>query len=201
MLFSDTYKEIKENSKSIYKERGSKFISYAYRVYSQNEIKQKLDEIKKTENGANHYCYAYILHPDKSTSRFNDDGEPNYTAGKPILKQIEKHELTNILIVVVRYFSGIKLGIPGLIRSYKTATMNVLKNTEIITKMIKEKYIVLFQHEEMNDVMRLVKEHSLEIINTDFQINCKLTFLVAKKKSEIVLKNFKKNHKLKITYQ
>jgi len=201
MLFSDTYKEIKENAQSIYKERGSKFISYAYRVYSKNEIKQKLENIKKTENGANHYCYAYTLHPDKSISRFNDDGEPNYTAGNPILKQIEKHELTNILIVVVRYFGGIKLGIPGLIRSYKTATMNVLEKTEIITKMIKEKYIVSFQHQEINDVMRLVKEHSLEIINTDFQINCKLTFLVAKKNSEIVLQNFKKNHKLKITYQ
>ena len=132
--------------------------------------------------------------------RFNDDGEPNYTAGKPILKQIEKYELTNILIVVVRYFGGIKLGIPGLIRSYTTSAINAIKNTEIIDKLIKEKYVILFEHEQMNDVMSLVKEYSLEIINTDFQINCKLTFLVAKKQSEVVLASFKNNHKIKIKY-
>ncbi len=200
MLFSDTYKEIKKNSQSTYKEKGSKFISYAFRVYSDLEVKTKIEEIKKKENGANHYCYAYVLHPDKSMLRFNDDGEPNYTAGKPILKQIEKNELTNILIVVVRYFGGIKLGIPGLIRSYKTAAINAIKNTEIIDKLIKEKYVILFEHEQMNDVMRIIQEYNLESIQTDFQISCKLTFLVPKKQSDMVLETFKNNHKIKIQY-
>ncbi|MBE37128.1 MAG: YigZ family protein [Flavobacteriales bacterium] len=200
MLFSDTYKEIEKNSKAIYKERGSKFISYSFLVYNESEIKKKLEEIKKKENGANHYCYAYRLHPDKSMSRFNDDGEPNSTAGRPIMKQIEKHDLTNLLIVVVRYFGGIKLGIPGLIRSYKTSTMSVLKESKIITKIIKEKYIVLFNHAYMNDVMRIIKDHELEIIHNIFDSNCKITFLVPKKKSDLVLRHFKKNHNLKITY-
>ena len=200
MLFSDTYKEIKTNSQSIYKERGSKFISYTFSVYNEEEIKSRIQEVKKNETGANHYCYAYRLHPDKSMCRFNDDGEPNSTAGKPILKQIQKNELTNILIVVVRYFGGVKLGIPGLIRSYGTAAMNAIKSSEIITKMIKEKYVVLFEHEQMNDVMRIIKEHDLEIIQTDFQISCKLTFLVPKKQSDMVLESFKNNHKIKIKY-
>ena len=201
MLFSYTYKEIKESKQSLYKEKGSKFLSYIFPVFNENEIKNKIEELKKNKNGANHYCYGYTLHPDRSLSRFNDDGEPNYTAGKPILKAIEKHELTNVLIVVIRYFGGIKLGIPGLIRSYKTAAINVIESAEIITKIIKEKYVILFEHAQMNNVMRIVKEHNLEIINTDFHVTCQLTFLVSKKKSELVLQHLKKNHKLKIQYQ
>ena len=200
MLFSDTYKEIKTNTKGLYKEKGSKFISYTFAVHNEKDIKSRIQEVKKNETGANHYCYAYILHPDQSIHRCNDDGEPNSTAGRPILKQIKAKELTNILVVVVRYFGGIKLGIPGLIRSYGTAAMDGIKKSEIITKMILEKYVVLFEHEQMNDVMRIIKEHNLEIIQTDFQISCKLTFLVPKKQSELVLASFKNNHKLSIKY-
>ena len=200
MLFSDTYNEIAEDSKATYKEKGSKFISYAFRVYDKNEIKKRIEELKKTENGANHYCYAYILHPDKSMSRFNDDGEPNSTAGRPILKQIEKNELTNILIVVVRYFGGIKLGIPGLIRSYKTATINVLENTQIIKKLIKEKYTILFKHKSINHVMQVLKQYNLEILNSNFEVNCKVEFLVPKNISENVLQQLTSDHNIKIHY-
>tara|TARA_Y100000994_G_C15637807_1_gene419914 strand:- start:218 stop:823 length:606 start_codon:yes stop_codon:yes gene_type:complete len=200
MLFSDTYKEITTNTKGIYKEKGSKFISYTFTVYNEKDIKNRIQEVKQNESGANHYCYAYILHPDQSIHRCNDDGEPNSTAGRPILKQIKANELTNILVIVVRYFGGIKLGIPGLIRSYGTSAMDAIKKSEIITKMILEKYAVLFEHEQMNDVMRIIKEYNLEIIQTDFQISCKLTFLVPKKKSNLVLKTFKNNHKIKIKY-
>tara|TARA_B100000579_G_scaffold434848_1_gene456682 strand:+ start:4167 stop:4772 length:606 start_codon:yes stop_codon:yes gene_type:complete len=200
MLFSDTYKEIAEDSKATYKEKGSKFISYAFRVYDKNEIKKRIEKLKKTENGANHYCYAYILHPDKSMSRFNDDGEPNSTAGRPILKQIEKNELTNILIVVVRYFGGIKLGIPGLIRSYKTATINVLENTQIIKKLIKEKYTILFKHKSINHVMQVLKQYNLEILNSNFEVNCKVEFLVPKNISENVLQQLTSDHNIKIHY-
>ena len=200
MLFDFTYKEITANSQGLYKEKGSKFIAYAYSVYDLDSIKKYLKEIKNIESSASHYCYAYRLYPDKSLYKFNDDGEPAYTAGKPIFKQIEKCELTNILIIVVRYFGGVKLGVPGLIRSYKTATINVLKNSNIIIKTIKDKYIVFFQPEHMNDVMRLIKHNHLEIIKTDFQQECSITFLVDREKTDLVLNLFKKNHHLRVEY-
>ena len=200
MLFDDTYKEITANSQGLYKEKGSKFIAYAYSVYDLDSIKKYLKEIKNIESSASHYCYAYRLYPDKSLYKFNDDGEPAYTAGKPIFKQIEKYELTNILIIVVRYFGGVKLGILGLIRSYKTATINVLANSNIIIKTIKDKYVVMFEPQHMNDVMRLIKQNNLEIIKTDFQNACSITFLVDRKNTDLVLSLFRKNHNLKITY-
>ena len=136
-MFDDTYKEIEAPSVGVYKEKGSKFIAYSYPIYSKEEIKQKIEEVKKIEHAARHHCYAYILNPDKSAQRANDDGEPSSTAGKPILGQILSNDLTNILIIVVRYFGGVKLGVPGLIRSYKTAALDAISNSEIITKTIK----------------------------------------------------------------
>ena len=200
MLFDETYKEIKNKTSGIYRERGSKFISYAFRIYSENEAKLKLNEIKKSEPSANHYCYAYVLHPDKSNYRMNDDGEPQSTAGKQIFKQIQKFQLTNILIVVIRYFGGTKLGIPGLIRSYSTATLLALEDAKIIIKNIEEKYQVNFKYTEMNKVMTIMKEHGLQILKKEFTSNCKLIFLVPKNKSAIILKKIKENHKLTISY-
>ena len=200
MIFNDTYKEIKSASKGTYKEKGSKFIAYAYPVFSQADIKEKLEEVKKLEYAARHYCYAYVLNPDKSAWRANDDGEPSSTAGKPILGQIQSNELTNILIVVVRYFGGVKLGVPGLIRSYKTAAAAAIANATILSKKIKEHYEVSFKYPQMNDVMRIVKEFDLEVVNTDFGIECKLIFLVAKSKANDVVGTFKISHKLKIEH-
>ena len=197
-MFSDTYKEIKNPIKGLYKEKGSKFISYLFPVYSEEEVKEKLEEIRKKEHAARHHCYAYILNSDKSAQRANDDGEPSSTAGKPILGQILSNNLTNILIVVVRYFGGVKLGVPGLIRSYKTAAADAISQGIFITKTIKEQYKVSFKYSQMNDVMRLIKEHDLEVINTDFQIDCNLIFAVARSKVDSVIKTFKKNHKVKI---
>ncbi|MBC8265611.1 MAG: YigZ family protein [Flavobacteriales bacterium] len=194
----DTYKEVKSHTTGIYKEKGSKFIAYSYPVYSEQEVKEKLEEVKKLEYAARHHCYAYILNPDKSAQRANDDGEPSSTAGKPILGQILSNDLTNILIVVVRYFGGVKLGVPGLIRSYKTAASQAISEATIITKTIKEQYEVSFKYPQMNDVMRLVKEFDLEVVNTDFQIECKLIFAVPKSKAEVVLETFKKNHEIRI---
>ena len=198
MIFDDTYKEVKIHTTGIYKEKGSKFIAYSYPVYSEEEIKEKLEIVKKLEHSARHYCYAYILNPDKSTQRSNDDGEPSSTAGKPILGQILSNDLTNILIVVVRYFGGVKLGVPGLIRSYKTAAVQAIQEATIVTKTIKEQYKVSFKYPQMNNVMRLVKEYDLEVINTDFQIDCKLIFAVPKSKANDVVDTFKKNHELNI---
>ena len=197
-MFDDKYKEVKSPTTGIYKEKGSKFIAYAYPVYSEEEVKEKLEEVKKLEHSARHHCYAYILNPDKSAQRANDAGEPSSTAGKPILGQIQSNDLTNILIIVVRYFGGVKLGIPGLIRSYKTAASEAISDAIINIKTIKEHYEVSFKYPQMNAVMQLVKEFDLEIVNTDFQIECKLLFAVAKSKTDIVVKTFKKNHKLMI---
>ena len=196
MIFDDTYKEVEIHTTGTYKEKGSKFIAYSYRVYSEEEIKEKLEIVKKLEHSARHYCYAYILNPDKSAQRANDDGEPSSTAGKPILGQILSNDLTNILIVVVRYFGGVKLGVPGLIRSYKTAAVQAIQEATIVTKTIKEQYKVSFKYPQINDVMRLVKEYDLEVVNTDFQIDCKLIFAVPKSKANDVVDTFKKNHEL-----
>ena len=199
-MFEDTYKEIKTPTTGIYKEKGSKFIAYSYPVYSEEEVKDKIEEVKKTEHAGRHYCYAYVLNPDKSAQRANDDGEPSSTAGKPILGQILSNDLTNILIVVVRYFGGVKLGVSGLIRSYKTAAAEAISDATIITKTIKEQYEVHFKYPQMNDVMRLVKEFDLEIVNTDFQMDCKLIFAVRKSKSDGVLKSFKDHHELSVVF-
>ena len=199
-MFSDKYKEIKSATTGVYKEKGSKFIAYSFPVHSEENVKEKLEEVKKLEHSARHHCYAYILKPDKSAQRANDDGEPSSTAGKPILGQILSNDLTNILIVVVRYFGGVKLGVPGLIRSYKTAALDAISNSEIITKIIKEQFAVSFKYPQMNEVMRLVKEYNLEVVNTDFQIECNLIFAVAKSESEEVVETFKKNYELTIKY-
>jgi len=199
-MFSDKYKEIKSPSLGIYKEKGSKFIAYSYPVYSEQEVKERLEEVKKIEHSARHHCYAYIITPDKSLQRANDDGEPSSTAGKPILGQIQSNDLTNILIIVVRYFGGIKLGVTGLIRSYKTAAADSISQAIFVTKTIKEQYKVSFKYPLMNDVMRLIKEHKLEIINTDFQIDCNLIFAVPKSKDDNVVEIFKKNHEIKIKH-
>ena len=199
-MFDDKYKEIKSSTKGIYKEKGSKFIAYSYPVYSEEEVKEKLEEVKRLEHAARHHCYAYILNPDKSAQRANDDGEPSSTAGKPILGQILSNNLTNVLIVVVRYFGGVKLGVPGLMRSYKTAAAAAISKAIIITKTIKEQYEVDFKYPQMNDVMQLVKEFDLEVINTDFQIECKLIFAVAKSKTNNTVDTFKKNHEITIKY-
>ncbi len=199
-MFNDTYKEIKNPSTGLHKEKGSRFISYLFPVYSEQEVKERLEEVKKIEYSARHLCYAYIINPDKSLQRANDDGEPSSTAGKPILGQIQSNDITNILIIVARYFGGVKLGVPGLIRSYKTAASDTITNATIITKTIKEHYELSFKYPLMNNVMRVIKEYDLEIVNTDFQIDCNLIFAVPKSKANSVVETYKKNHELKIKY-
>lgn len=201
MLFEDTYYMPTNTSEGLYKEKGSKFIAYAFSVFSEEDIKERLEEIRKKEYAARHHCYAYTLHPDKSAWRANDDGEPANTAGKPILGQIQSKDLTNILIVVVRYFGGVKLGVSGLITAYRTAAADALKQITIEKHFVKEIYEVAFQYPQMNEVMRLVKDKSLEVINQDFQINCKITFAIRKSQADVVVAAFKKNHELTINYQ
>ena len=201
MLFEDTYYMPTNTSEGLYKEKGSKFIAYAFPVFSEEDVKKRLDEIRKKEYSARHHCYAYTLYPDKSAWRANDDGEPANTAGKPILGQIQSKDLTNILIVVVRYFGGVKLGIGGLITAYRKTAAHALQDLIIEKRFIKEIYEVGFQYPQMNEVMRLVKDKSLEVVNQDFQIDCKLTFAIRKSQADAVVTVLKKNQKLTIKYK
>lgn len=200
MLFEDTYQEISEPSEGLFKDRGSKFFAHAYPVWSEDDIKLALDELKKKYYDARHHCYSWVLHPDKSAYRMNDDGEPSSTAGRPIYGQLQSYNLTNILVVVVRYFGGTKLGVPGLINAYKTAAKEALENAEIIEKLIKDVYQVEFAYPDMNIVMKILKDEELDQFEQDFGIDCKLKFSVRKTDSERVFEMFKKIHTIKIKY-
>ena len=200
MLFEDIYKTIKTQSTGIFKDRGSKFIALAIPVISENETKEKLEVIRKKYYDATHHCYAYQLGFDKSAYRINDDGEPSGTAGKPIFGQILSNDLTNILIVVIRYYGGTKLGVPGLINAYKTSTALALENSEIITKIIKEIYEIEYDYLAMNNVMKIIKEEKLEQLENVFDLKCKIVFSVRKNNSKKVYKSLKNINGLSIRY-
>lgn len=200
MLFENTYKEVESESVGFYREKNSKFVGYCYLVKTKEEVNEKLELVKKKEKSANHYCFAYVLHFDKSIFKVSDDGEPPSTAGKPILGQIKSNGLTNILIVVVRYFGGKKLGIPGLIRSYKQTAINTISKNKILTKNILEEYNLFFNYSSMNDVMKSIKEWDLKILENNFNLNCKIKILVPKQKSDIVFNFFNKHEYVQIKY-
>ncbi len=190
-MFDDTYLTIEDRAGGVYKEKGSKFISLAFPVTTQEEIKEIVKDIKKEYFDARHHCYAYILGHDKSVFRMNDDGEPSSTAGKPIYGQLLSKDLTNILVVVVRYFGGTKLGVSGLIQAYKQATIDVLNNSKIIEKTVDEVYSVSFDYSLMNDVMKVMKEHVLHQQNHKFENDCYLEFRIRKRDSKVVVDNLK----------
>lgn len=188
-MFEDTYLTIKERSEGIYKEKGSKFISLAFPVSNENEVKDIIKDIKKEYYDARHHCYSYILGFDKSTFRMNDDGEPSSTAGKPIYGQLLSKDLTNILVVVIRYFGGTKLGVSGLINAYKQATIDVLSNSCIIEKTVNELYSVSFEYVLMNDVMKILKEFDVIQQNHRFEMDCYLEFITRKSNSVKIVDN------------
>lgn len=187
---NDIYYTINGSAQGIYKEKGSKFIALGYNVESSEQAMEIVKEIKKEYYNARHHCFAYIIGFDKEDYRMNDDGEPNYTAGKPIYGQLISKDLTNVLVIVIRYFGGIKLGVGGLINAYKQATIDLLNNTEIIKKRIMIKYSLSFDYSKINDVMRVIKENSLEQDNHDFDLNCYLEFSSPKSKADELVKTF-----------
>ena len=170
----DSYLTISKNSEGLYKEKGSKFIALAFPVRTEEQVKEKLEEVKKTYYDARHHCYAYILGADGAQYRANDDGEPNHSAGDPILGQIRSRELTNTLVIVVRYFGGTKLGVSGLINAYKTSASEALDQNTIIEKLITRSVRFKFPYEEMNEVMKLVNDFEMEITNQEFEMECQL---------------------------
>ena len=189
---TDTYKTIETSSNGIYKEKGSKFISCAYPITNEDNIKEHIQNIKQKYFDANHRCFAWKLGINNNNWRTNDDGEPSGTAGKPILGQIKSHELTNIIIFVIRYFGGTKLGTSGLINAYKSAAANAIDNAIIVEKTVNILYEIFFSYDVLNDVMRTIKEEGILIISQKFDLNCSITFSVRVAKSENIITKLEK---------
>ena len=177
-MANDLYKTIEEASTGIYKEKGSKFLAFAYPVATEYEVKDILDGLKKEYYDARHHCYAYVLGADKDKFRANDDGEPSSTGGKPILGQILSNDLTNIFIVVVRYFGGTKLGVSGLINAYRSAASDAINNAKILEKTVNDYYKVEFHYIAMNDVMKLIKEENLDIVEQNYDNVCEIVLSI-----------------------
>lgn len=171
---SDTYKTISSTAEGLYKEKGSRFISMAFPVTSIEEIKPVLERLRKEHHSARHHCYAWILGADKLNFRSNDDGEPSGTAGKPILGQINSAGLTDLLIVVIRYFGGTLLGVSGLIQAYKSAAADAIRNSEIVEKYVQEHYVITFPYSSLNDVMKILKEENAGQSEQSFGTECRM---------------------------
>lgn len=174
-LPSDSYLTLAKESSGLYKDRNSKFFYFAFPVSNEEEVKERLAELKKKYYDARHHCYGFVIGRDGDFFKASDDGEPNHTAGDPILGQIRSHQLTNTLVVVVRYFGGTKLGVGGLIQAYKSSAALAIEANEIIIEQVKERVTVHFPYPVMNDVMKLVKNHELQIITQEMTLDCKMT--------------------------
>lgn len=177
---SDTFRTIKNISKSIYTEKRSKFLAFAIPVESVEEVKAIVSEYQKEYYDARHVCYAYMLGSERLEFRANDNGEPSGTAGKPILGQINSNELTNILVIVVRYFGGIKLGTSGLIVAYRQAAADAIAEAEVVEKTVDEDISFIFEYPFLNDVMRIVKEENPQIISQGYDSDCTMTLRIRK---------------------
>ena len=193
----DLYYSISRKGESLYKEKGSKFFGYAFPVLNEDDIQNALSELKKNHNTARHFCYAWQLGTDKIQFRANDDGEPSNSAGMPIYGQIQSFGVTNVLIVSVRYFGGTKLGVGGLIQAYKASAQLALEASDIIQKTINVSFQLDFGYEEMNTVMRFIKEHQLEIVNQELEMQCKLVFEIRKSEAEKIENILSGFHKIK----
>jgi uncharacterized YigZ family protein len=191
MSEKDTYKTILIPSEEIlFKEKNSKFFGQAFPASSEEEVKTILEQLKKTHFSARHWCYAYQIGVEKISFRANDDGEPNNSAGMPIYGQIQSFDVTNILVVVVRYFGGVKLGVGGLITAYKTAAQLTIEACDIIEKTIDSIFIITFAYKNMNKVMRIVKEKNILIVSQKLEENCQLKIAVRKKNAEEIFDIF-----------
>ena len=187
----DTYNTIAFPSPEIlYKEKNSKFFGYAFPVTNEDEIKEHLDVLRKQHHGAVHFCYAFQLGTETLYFRANDDGEPSNSAGMPIYGQIQSFGVTNVLVVVVRFFGGVKLGVGGLVSAYRTAAQMALAEAEIIEKTIDVSFEVTFDYKNMNKVMRVIKEKNLTIVSQEMNESCKIVIATRKKNAEMIFDIF-----------
>jgi uncharacterized YigZ family protein len=182
-MFEDTYKTIQSVSEGTYKEKGSKFLAFAHPIESVPNVKALLDQYRKNYYDARHICYAYIVGAEGTETRANDDGEPSGTAGRPILGQIQSFGLTNVLVVVIRYFGGILLGTGGLVVAYKTAAAEALKAAQIIEKTVDVDFSIRFEFPYQNDVMKWIKTLDAKILAQDYQIDCGMTLRIRKREA------------------
>lgn len=187
----DTYLTIASATDEIlFKEKNSKFFAYAFPIQSEDEVKPLIDPLRKKHHGAVHFCYAFQIGADKIQFRANDDGEPSNTAGAPIYGQIQSFGITNVLVVVVRFFGGVKLGVGGLIVAYRTAAQLALETATIIEKTIDIHYLISFDYKNMNKVMRVIKEKNLNIINQKMEMSCQIEIATRKKNAETIFDIF-----------
>ena len=199
MEVKDTYKTIKSPVENVlFKDKNSKFYGYAYPVSNEEEIKQHIEALKKEHHSARHWCYSYQIGTENIVYRANDDGEPSNSAGMPIYGQIQSFEVTNILIVIVRYFGGVKLGVGGLINAYKTTAQLTLEASKIVEKTININYQISFDYKNMNTVMRIIKEKNLNIINQKLELDCKITISVRKKEATSTFEIFENLYEIEI---
>ena len=195
----DTYRTItRPSGEVLFKDKNSKFFGYALPVSTEEEIKEQLEEIKKKHHSARHWCYAWQLGKEEIHYRANDDGEPSNSAGMPIYGQIQSFDVTNVLIVVVRYFGGVKLGVGGLINAYKTTAQMALEASKIIKRTIDFKYEISFDYPEMNKVMRIIKENNLKVLDQKLELDCKIYISVRKKEAENIFGKFDSTYKVEI---
>lgn len=187
----DTYNTIDNAVENIlFKEKNSKFIGYAYPITSENEVKIHIENLKKDHFSARHWCYAYQIGTETFKFRANDDGEPSNSAGMPIYGQIQSFDITNVLIVVVRYFGGVKLGVGGLISAYKTTAQLTLEEANIVEKTIDKHFKITFDYKNMNKVMRIIKEKNIDIVNQKMELNCEIEIATRKKNAKQIFDIF-----------
>jgi len=196
---TDTYKTILTSGKEVlFKDKNSKFFGYTFPITSEEEVKSLIDSLKKQHHAARHWCYAWQLGIEKIRYRSNDDGEPSNSAGQPIYGQIQSFEVTNILIVVVRYFGGVKLGVGGLINAYKTTAQLALASSNIIEKTVNIDFCITFEYKNMNKVMRIIKEHQLTITDQKLELDCKLFISVRKQVADKINQLFSALYQVEI---
>lgn len=196
----DTYKTLAAPSEeTLFKEKNSKFFGYAYPVSNEDEVKHILEDLRKQHHSARHWCYAFQLGTNKIQYRANDDGEPNNSAGMPIYGQIQSFEVTNVLVVVVRYFGGVKLGVGGLISAYRTSAQMVLEASDIVERTIDVHYKIKFGYQNMNKVMRVIKEKNLDIVSQKMEMDCEIVISTRKKNAPMVHEAFINLYEIEIS--
>ena len=200
-MVNTRYLTIGKSGTSLYKVKGSKHFGYAFNVKTQEDIEKRLAEVAKEHHSARHVCYAWRLGPDNKKYRANDDGEPSNSAGKPILGQIEKYDLTNTLIAVVRYFGGTKLGVGGLIDAYRTAAAEAIENGTGVEKQLMDHYCIHFDYSRMSDVMLLIRKNNWEVIDQEFKVTCKIDLEILPDNLEAFKAEFIPFNDIKLKYQ